>query len=120
MGRGDVAHVEGWVLAQPDDVDVGKVQIDGIAQMRVIAPHALHASTAAPAQRPALPERQMIGRVMPHAAAARLRLFGQPERAVGIDVDGPDRIHLERNFHDLSPAPGPALKMARPKAERNG
>jgi hypothetical protein len=37
MGGGDVAHVEGWILPQPHDVDIGKVQIDGLTEMGMIA-----------------------------------------------------------------------------------
>ena len=120
VGRRDVTHIEGRVLAQPDDIDIAKVQIDGLAQIRVTALDALHRQRLRPGDDAPFAEGQAIGGVVPQGAVARLRLLGQPERAVGIDVDGPDRIHLERNFHDLSPAPEPALKMARATGERNG
>jgi hypothetical protein len=61
VGGGDVAHVEGWILPQPHDVDIGKVQIDGITEMRVIATHALHDQRLRAGNDTPLPERQMSG-----------------------------------------------------------
>jgi hypothetical protein len=71
MGGGDVAHVEGWILPQPDDVDIRKVQIDGITEMRVIAPHTLDGQRLRARNDTPLPERQIVGRVVPQLMQPR-------------------------------------------------
>ena len=130
VGRRDVGHVEGRVLAQQDRVhfrQVGEPRFAQIGMAALLGPHgqALHWRA-----QHALAEAQRVRRVVMQRMAARLRLHGQHESAVRPDVDGVDGIHLDRHaqrhvtllpspgsrtlFQD--PAPGPCSKTRRPLA----
>ena len=57
----------------------------------------LHPQIVATGGDPSLLICEMVGRVEEQAVTAGLRLFGDAERAVGLDVDRADRIHLDGN-----------------------
>ena len=97
VGRRDVGHVEGRVLAQQDRVhlrQVGEPRFAEIGMAALLGPHpqALHRRA-----QHALAEAQRVRRVVMQRMAARLRLHGQHESAVRRDVDGVDGIHLDRH-----------------------
>ena len=75
------------------------------AQRHMITGDPAHRHGMATRGDPAFIESKAIGRVVEERVAARLGLFGQTERAVGIDIHGPDRVHLEGHFERHGRAP---------------
>ncbi|MPL89853.1 hypothetical protein SDC9_35895 [bioreactor metagenome] len=98
MGGGDIAHVEGRILTQPDHVEARQIDLGLGAKGEVVPLLAPHGQRPAAGKHPALAVDQLVGRVIEQFMPPRLRLFGQPEGAVSVDVDRADRVHLDRNF----------------------
>ena len=123
VGRGDVAHVEGRVLAQPDHVLAGEVDRRLVPEREVVALLAPHLDRPAARRHPAVVERQPVGRVVEEPVPARLRLLHDPEGGIGGDVDPLDRIHLDGDVqaHALPPARlAPRAVMAEPPGGGKG
>ena len=93
--RRDVAHVEGRILPQPDHVPGAEVHGFLRPERHVVPPHPAKFHPVPPRRDPACLVGQVIGRVEEQLAAPCLRFLGKPERAVGVDVDGADRVHLK-------------------------
>ena len=105
VGGGDVAHVEGRVLAQPDHVLARRGRWWPRAQREVVALPAAHLDRPAAGGDPALVERQPVGGVVEQPVPARLRLLHDPEGGIGGDVDPLDRIHLDGDVQGHGRAP---------------
>ena len=95
MRGGDIAHVEGRILAQPDHVEVRQVHLGPVAEGDVAAFLAAQGDGAAARDHPAFVIAQLIDRVLEQAMAPRLGLQPDAERAVGVDRDILDRVHLQ-------------------------
>jgi hypothetical protein len=95
VGGGDIAHVEGRVLAQPDDIVVAKVDLGFGAIADVVAKLAPDFYRPAARHDPALDEGQPVRSVEEQMMPARLRLKRDAEGRIGVDVDRPDRVHLQ-------------------------
>ena len=63
----------------------------------MIARPPAHAERLSRGAHRALVQRQGARRIVPEAVAARLRFQGQRERRIGVDVDGLDGVHLDRD-----------------------
>ncbi len=94
--RGDVAHVEGRVLAQPDHVELGQIDARPRRRGRQWSPVTRRTVSGQPraVTRPSLRRRacRACSRTACVPAPAPLPPGGS---AVGVDVDRPDRVHLE-------------------------
>jgi len=101
--RRDVMHVEGRILPQPHHVVIRQIDLPHLPEMRVVALNPLHGQVLAARGDPALVPGEVIRQVEEELVPPRLRLLGQPERTVGIDVHPGDRVHLEGDFHERSP-----------------
>ena len=99
MAGGDVAHVEGRILPQPDHVDLGQINGRFGLQMDVIPLYPLNGHTVTPRRQLALIIGQLVGRVIEQLVTPCLRLFRKAKAAVGVDIHAFDRVHLEGNFH---------------------
>ena len=99
MGRGDVMHVKGRVLSQPDHVEFRQVHFAHLTQLGMIALHPLHGKVLPARSDAPLLIGQMIRRVEKQRMPPRLRLFGQPKTAVCVDIHVPDRVHLKSDLH---------------------
>ena len=98
MGCGDIAHVKGRILAQPDDIKGRKVHLDLVAIGHMVSLLAAQFDWKSARGHAALVEGQLVRRVEEKRMPARLRLKRDAERAVPVDVDRPDRVHLQCNF----------------------
>ena len=94
VGRRDVGHVERRILAHQDHIHGRKVDGLGRTEAGVVAqaPPQLEASRAG--KHAAGAEAQIARQVMVETVAAILGLEAENECAVGLDIDGLDRIHL--------------------------
>ena len=95
VGGGDVGEVEGRVLAHEDHVEVGEVDRFEVTEGHVAAPlppdlEGLGVRGEAP-----LAEAQVGREVVVQGVPAALRLEGEHERAVGVDVDTAHVVHLD-------------------------
>ena len=97
MRRRDIGHVEGRVLAHQDDVHGGEIDAFGCAERRVTTFFAPHRQPACASQYAAVMEHQILGQVVVQRVAPALRLQGEDEGRVGVDVDVFDRVHLNRD-----------------------
>ena len=95
MSRRDVGHVERRVLPHEHHVHDGQVEHLRRTQGEVVSLLAAHLERPRARRDPAVGEGQIVGQVVVEAVAAPLRLEGQDERAVGVDVDPFDGIHLD-------------------------
>ena len=93
----DVGEVERRVLAHQDHVQGGEV--DGLWRAEADMVAALAADLERPrgGDDPALPVAQLARQVVVEPVAALLRLQRQGEAAVRVDVDGLERVHLDRD-----------------------
>ena len=76
------------------DVEGRQIEGLGVAEGVVIARLAAHRQPPPPGQYPALGEGQVRGLIVVKGVAAALRLEGQREGRIGVDVDGFDGVHL--------------------------
>ena len=98
MCVGDIPHVKGRVLPQPDHIVFRKVNFGFRAEVDVIAHLAPQRDGISPRDDTTLNEGQLVRRVKEQRVPARLRLQPDAKRAVAVDVDRPDRVHLQGNF----------------------
>ena len=103
MGRGDVAHIEGRILAQPDHIHIRKVALNFLTKVNMFALHALQRYRPCLRHDAAFAIGQRIGCIYPNIMAARLRFLSQTETAVRFNVHGFDGVHLKGDFHTYSP-----------------
>ena len=94
VGGGDVGHVEGRVLAHQHDVHAG--EIDGLrrAEGEVIAGFPTNLEGTHRRLRSGRRQREVLRQVVVQPMAPGLRFQREHEGAVGFDVDGLDRVHL--------------------------
>ncbi len=97
-------HVKRRILAQPDHIKIGQIHLALRGQNSRVSRLSLYGHIVATRGYPSGLESQIIRSVLEQGVPARLRLFGQPERAVGIDINPGDRVHLKGDFHGNSPA----------------
>ena len=97
VGRRDVAHIERWVLAHQNDVHCGKVEQLRFAERKVIATFAPYFKRPGSGVEPVLPEHQFFGKIVEDRVPAGLGFQGEDKRAVRIDIDRFDGIHLYGN-----------------------
>ena len=95
MAGGDVAHVEGRILAHQDDVDVLlEVQRDRLAEQARGFAHPLHAGRAGPGGHAAFGPGEVARAIDEQPIPARLRRLGERKARVTVDIDPLQRIHL--------------------------
>jgi hypothetical protein len=94
VGRRDVAHVEGRVLAQVHHVHGAKVERLHLAQREVVAAFVAHGQRLRAGGNFAVALSQVLGQVVPELVAAVLRFERDGEGGVAADVDAIDRVHL--------------------------
>ena len=95
VGGGDVAHVEGRVLAHEDHVIGTQIGAAFLAQREVIAGLVAHSNVATRGIQPAARQCQRPGLVVKQLMAAGLRLQHHGEGRVAPDVDRLDGVHLD-------------------------
>ena len=96
VGRGDVAHVEGRVLAHQDNIFLAEITAALVAQRIVVALLVAHGDVIAGGEQRAAAQRQRLRLVIEQLVPAPLRLQHHGEGRITRDVDGLDRIHLHR------------------------
>ena len=109
MAGRDIAHVKGWVLTHQDDGNVFcKIQPNGRIKQAGCVLHTLNARGSNQGRYAALLDAHVIGTVDQKLHAARLCDFGQGKSGVSVDIDGFERIHLDRNAkaHEAAPFMG--------------
>ena len=95
MAGGDVAHVEGRILAHQDDVDVLlEVQRDRLAEQARGFAYPLHAGRAGPGGHAAFGPSKVARAIDEQPIPARLRRLGERKARVTVDIDPLQRIHL--------------------------
>ena len=95
--RRDVVQIERRILAHQHDVEGAQIEHLGGAERVVIAALAAHLQRARQRLHPAVVVTQVGRQVVIQTVAAALGLERQHERAVAVDVDPLDRIHLDRH-----------------------
>ena len=103
MGRGDIAHVEGRILTQPNDVEGREINFGLLAQAVMIPLDAANLQRPSPRKNRTFPVKEPIRRIVEKLVAPSLGLLGDAECAVGVDIDRANRIHLNCDFHVRSP-----------------
>ena len=106
MRRGDIAHVKGRVLPQPDHIEFGQIDIGPIAECHMIARLAAQGDGTAARDDAPFDIAQLVGRILKQAISARLGFKAQAERAVPIDRNMLDRVHLKGDVKAHDPNPG--------------
>ena len=107
VGGGDVRHVEGRVLAHQDHVGQRQVDPFRVADGEMVAVPAAQLERPGMGQHPPMIEGQVLGQVVIDPVAPLLRLHRHDERAVGIDIDAVDGVHLNGNQERHEPALSP-------------
>ncbi len=101
MGRGDIGHVEGRILAQQHHVHGRKVDPFRFAQREVVALlvaqfHRLYGGDDA-----AVAHGKPVGRIMEKLVAAGLGFQAHRKGRIPRDRDAGDMVHLDRNIGDI-------------------
>ena len=96
MGGGDVAEVEGRILAHQHDVDVAaEIEDLGLAEPEMIARDALDGDRMRHRPEPPVGPAQRLGGIMEEPVPARLGAEHDREGRIAGDVDALQRIHLD-------------------------
>ena len=93
----DVGEVEGRVLAHQDHVHGREVDDLGRPEADMVAALAADLERAGGGDDAALAVAQLARQIVVEPVAAALRLQRQGEAAVAVDVDGLERVHLDRD-----------------------
>ena len=95
MRRGDIAEVEGRILAHQHHVGIAaEVDYFGLAGAEMIAGDALHGHRAGHRPEPPVRPAQILGRIMEQPMPARLRAEHDRKAGIALDIDRVQRIHL--------------------------
>ena len=116
IGRGDIGHVEGRILAHQDDVDVfAEIQLHLLAEGDVVALRLAQGHRAGTAEQATILQRQGANIIDPLGVAAVLGRGHHQPGGVGLDVDRLNGVHLDRDSeHGMSfQAGGPWLMGSR-------
>ena len=97
VGGRDVGEVERRVLAHQHHVHGGEVDRLGCPELDVIAALAAEPERPGGGDDPALAVAELARQIVVEAMAAGLGLERQGEAAVAVDVDGLERVHLDRD-----------------------
>ena len=97
MRIGDIGHIKGGVLAQPDHVEFRQIDLGPIAKGDVISRLSAQRHRTSKCQHPPLGIAEPVGGVLEQPVPPRLGLKPKAECAVTIDRDLLDRVHLEGN-----------------------
>ena len=108
--RGDITHVKGRILPQPDHVKLAQIHLGLGAIGDVVALLTPQLNRETPRHDAAFDEGQLVRGVEKQRMPARLRLKPDAECRVAVDVDRSDRIHLQGYFETH----GALLQIARP------
>ena len=98
MRRGDVGHIKWRILTEPYNIEIFEIDRTLGAKVNVIALHASHGEIMPARCDIACLIGKLIRRIVEKPVPARLRLFSQTKRAVSIDINLSNRIHLKRDF----------------------
>ena len=96
-------------MAHQDDIDIlCEIKADGRVEQTGRALHALDAGGPDLGGHAALLDAHMLGAVDEQLHAARLRDFSEGKSGVSVNIDGFERIHLDRNAkaHEAAPFMG--------------
>ncbi len=97
MGRRDVGHVKGRILAHQDHIHVTQIHRVGILRLKMISGHIMQADPAHGRAHPPPVKGQIPRAIMMKRMTAQLRLDAQPKGGVADDIDGLQGIHLKGN-----------------------
>lgn len=107
MGRGDVAHVEGRILAQVNDVHLRQIDALLVAEREMIALDLAHLQRFDGSEDLAVAHGQAVGGIVKEFETTRLRFERHGEGGIAGNADAGDMVHLERDLadfrHDFSP-----------------
>ena len=95
MGGGDVAHVEGRILAELDHVERREVRQHRLAEGEMVARNVAHGDRLDARLDATVAEREALGRVVEEDVAAPRRFQHEREGGIAADVDAGDVVHLE-------------------------
>jgi hypothetical protein len=122
VGIGDIAHVEGRILAQQHHVHLAQIAGLARAQREVVALLGLHLKRPARGHHLAAVPSQVGHVVIEQFMPAQLRLQRKAEGRIGGNVDGLDRVHLNGDGKRHHPSRGVWIRenRARRKARAAG
>lgn len=97
VGGRDIGHVEWRILAHQHHIHGREIEGFHLAELVVTALFPPHGQRPSPRGGAAVLEAQILGQVVVKTMPAPLGLKCQHERAVRINVDRLDRVHLNRD-----------------------
>ena len=117
VGGGDVAHVEGRILAHEHHVEVAEADALLLAKREIFRELVAHLDRMARGRENAACQRQGFRLVIEQRMAAELRLQHHRKGGIALDVDVLDGVHLDGDIerHDSGVSRKGILDMVRQK-----